>query len=105
MGDGDYCYMHEPSRAADRAAARKKGGQNRQTPHSDPYSGPRQVRSLSDVLAVLDYTLSEALQLENSLNRGRLLVAICAEFTSAIKTGELEARLQALEMILKAREK
>lgn len=99
----EYCYTHDPSRASERAAARKLGGHNRQTPHSTPYSGPRQVRTLADVLQVLDYILGEALQLENSINRGRLLVSIAAEFTNAIKTGEMENRLIALEEILKAR--
>lgn len=104
LAGGVYCYTHDPARAAERAAARKKGGHNRQTPHRGEYSGPQQVRSLADVLQVLDYTLSETLALENGITRGRLLVAICAEYTNAIKTGELENRLQALEGILKARD-
>lgn len=105
LAGSEYCFAHDATRAAERAAARKKGGHNRQTPHSGNYSGPRQVRTLADVLQVLDYALGETLLLENSITRGRLLVALCAEYTNAIKTGELEARLLALETVLKAREK
>ena len=104
LAESEYCYTHDPTRAAERQKARKTGGLNRQTPHGGAYSGPRQVRTLADVLQVLDYTLCESLILENSITRGRLLVAIAAEFTNAIKTGELEARLLALEMVLKTRE-
>lgn len=105
QAESEYCFMHDPARAAERAAARKTGGLNRRTTHASEYSGPRQVRTLQDVLGVLDYVLVEALALENSITRGRLLVAICDSFVNTIKTGELEARMLALESILKARDK
>jgi hypothetical protein len=62
------------------------------------------VRSLEDVLVVLDYALSESMPLENSVQRGRLIVAIANAFIEAIKTGELESRILAIESALKARE-
>ena len=65
---------------------------------------PASVRSLDDVLSVLDYSLAEAVPLENSIHRGRLLVAIAGAFTEAIKTGELQDRLAAIESALKNRE-
>lgn len=65
---------------------------------------PASVRSLDDVLSVLDYSLAETMPLENSIQRGRLLVAIAGAFIEAIKTGELESRLAAIESALKARE-
>lgn len=106
IGGGDYCFTHDPSRGEARALARRTGGYNRKAPHGggDPGAVPGQVRTLADVLAVLDYALRETLALENSIARGRLLVSIAAEFTNAIKTGELETRMQALEAALKARQ-
>jgi DNA-binding PucR family transcriptional regulator len=62
---------------------------------------PKQVRTLDDVLKVLDYALAEALPLENSVQRGRLLVQIAHAFIEAIKTGELEQRLSVIEAALK----
>jgi hypothetical protein len=56
------------------------------------------------VLAVLDYALAEAMPLENSVQRGRLIVSIAHAFVEAIKTGELETRLAAIEGTLKLRE-
>jgi len=81
-----FCFTHDPASGAARAKARKAGGQRNRTPH------------------VLDYSLAETLPLENSIQRGRLLVAICGAFIEAIKTGELESRLAAIESALKARE-
>jgi hypothetical protein len=104
--DSEYCFMHDPARGAECARARKLGGQRRRATHGgDTSTLPVNVRTLDDVFAVLDYALAEALPLENSIQRGRLLVAIAGAFVEAIKTGELEARLAAIENTLKLREK
>lgn len=81
---------------------RKRGGERRRVPHGgDAGKVPTQIRTLSDVLAILDYSLAEALPMENSIQRGRLIVSIAHAFIEAIKTGELESRLEAIEQALK----
>ena len=47
--------------------------------------------------------MAEIIPLENSIQRGRLLVALAGEYVNAIKTGELESRLAAIESALKLR--
>ena len=99
-----YCFTHDPTRGKERANARRKGGSHSRVPHGGAAEGlPKQIRTLTDVLAVLDYTLAEALPMENSIQRGRLLVALAHAFVEAIKTGELETRVEAIENALKAR--
>lgn len=101
-GPSGYCFTHDPARGAERAEARKRGGQRRRAAHAgSPETLPRQVRTLDEVLAVLDYALAEAMPLENSVQRGRLLVSIAHAFVEAIKTGELEHRIAAVEAALK----
>ena len=101
---GDLCFMHSPVKASERAAARKRGGLNRRTKHGgDPDAVPREVRSLDDVLNVLDYALAETLALDNGIQRGRLLVALCSAYVDTLKTSELELRIETLEMLLKSR--
>lgn len=101
----DYCFLHDPARGGEAAQARKRGGQRVRPGHAAAVDAlPAQVRTLDDVLAVLDYSLREALPLENSVARGRLLVAIAHAFIEAIKTGELENRMAAIEAALKVRE-
>ena len=101
---GSLCFTHDPGSGEARAKARRLGGQRRRVGHAaDPSKAPDHVRSLTDVLAVLDYSLAEALVLENSVQRGRLLVALCGSFVEAIKTGELERRLAAIESSLPER--
>jgi len=93
-----FCFMHSPSKRKERAAARKLGGYNRKAaPGGDPDGLPGEIRSMSDVLAVLDFALSDALMLENSISRGRLLVAIVGAFIQALREGEFEQRITALE--------
>jgi len=100
-----FCFIHSPTQGAARAKARKKGGERNRTPHAgNPETIPASVRTIDDVLKVLDYALAESMPLENSIQRGRLIVAIASAFVEAIKTGELESRLAAIESALKARE-
>jgi len=100
----DFCFTHDPASAAARQAARKQGGLRNRVGHSDGANLPAQVKTIDDVLKILDYALQEALPLENSVQRGRLLVSIAGAFTEAIRAGELENRLAALEAALKMRE-
>lgn len=101
---GKFCFTHDPASGKARQEARKRGGYRRRIDHAgDPAAIPAQVRSLDDVLKVLDYALAEALPLENSIQRGRLIVAIASAFVDAIKTGELENRIAAIEGALQAR--
>jgi hypothetical protein len=102
-GPSGYCAFHDPAHGAARAVGRKQGGERHRTPHGgiDPAALPVKVRTLDDVLVVLDYALAEAMPLENSVQRGRLIVGIAHAFIEAIKTGELETRLAAIEAALK----
>jgi len=102
-GPDGYCTFHSPAHGKARAEGRKRGGERHRTPHGgiDSETLPTKIRTLDDVLSVLDYALAEAMPLENSVQRGRLVVAIAHAFIEAIKTGELEERLAAIEAALK----
>lgn len=92
------CFTHDPANSRARALARKKGGERRRTDHGgDATLIPVEVRTIADALTILDYTLAETLPAENSLQRSRVLIALCAEYIKAFEVGELEARLDALE--------
>lgn len=103
-GDQGFCFMHDQSRDAEKAAARRKGGLQRLTPSvADKSLVPARVRSIESVLLVLDYALLETLALSNGIQRGRLLVSITHGYIEALKTGELEQRLDAIEHALRLR--
>lgn len=104
--ESGFCFTHNPEFSQERAIARRKGGLQKAAPHfADENFCPKSVRSIESVLDVLDYALQETIGLSNGIQRGRLLVSIAHAYIEAIKTGELEQRLEAVEMTLKLRKK
>jgi hypothetical protein len=102
-GPSGWRWVHDPARGAERAAARRAGGWARHTRHSDAPMPPATLNTLADARAILAYALAEALVGDNSIQRGRLLVAIAQAGIEAWKIGELETRLLAIEQALAAK--
>src|SRR5262245_38961195 len=93
-----FCFTHDPSTRAQQAAARRKGGENRHTPHfADPSLLPAKVEKLEDANKLLTYTLAEVVGMDNSIARARLLLALFDSFVKSFEIGELEKRIAALE--------
>ena len=102
-----FCFQHDPSKAAARHAARSAGGKAR---HGRKL-GKRgrdadtvavvQVRSVADVVALLERGINDALALENSISRARALGALALAALKALEVGELENRIAVLEGVLK----
>lgn len=99
-----FCFMHNAEKGKERALARRNGGLATKKPHfADASVLPVKIRSVENVLTVLDYALIETIGLDNSIQRGRLLVAISHGFIEALKVGEFEKRLEAIEHALNLR--
>ncbi len=99
-----FCFTHDATKGKERAIARRNGGLKRITPHvADASLVTKETRTIKDVMIILDYALQESLVLSNSIQRGRLLVSIAHGFIEALKVGEMEQRLEAVEMTLKMR--
>lgn len=101
-GKNGYCFTHDATKGKERALARRIGGLSTKKPHiADSSLIPSDVRSIDGVFTILNYALQESIVLDNSIARSRLLVSIAHGFIEALKVGELEKRLEALEMALK----
>jgi hypothetical protein len=102
--DSEQCFWHDPSRAEDAAAARKLGGQRRRRERlvADTYDLDG-LATIADIRRVLEIALAEALALDNSPVRIRLVTTIAAAATRLLDPGELEQRLAALEQASLAR--
>jgi len=84
--------------------ARRSGGLATRKPHfADASMLPESIRKIDDAFALLNYTLQEAVGLDNSIQRGRLLVSIAHAFVESLRVGEIEVRLEAVEMAMKMR--
>ena len=102
----DYCFHHDPDRAAERRQARSKGGHARHGRHVGPVgqAEPADLGSMADVAALLRRTINQTLQLENSLQRARTLGYLSNLFIKALEMSNLEARIAVLEHTLASRE-
>ena len=99
-----FCFTHDATKGKERAIARRKGGLQRITPHvADASIVPKETRSIGGVMIILDYALQESLALSNSIQRGRLLVSIAHGYIEALKVGEMEQRLEAVENAMNLR--
>jgi hypothetical protein len=102
--ENGVCFMHDVTKGKERAIARRNGGlATKQLHYADASVLPLTIRNIASVLIVLDYALQESVGLDNSIQRGRLLVSIAHGYIEALKVGELEQRLEAVEVALKSR--
>jgi hypothetical protein len=93
-----YCFNHDPAAAAQRAKARKAGGESRHTPHfADPVSVEAELEELEKVSPILAYIWKETAGMDNSHERSRVLLAIHERYIKTREATEWEARLKALE--------
>jgi hypothetical protein len=98
-GESGYCFTHDPNRKKERAAARKLGGLRRR--RSGVSGEPVEIKTPADVLKLINSVIADAMQLDNSPSRARVLLQAASAASSALEAGELEERLEAVEATLK----
>ena len=101
LRDGDYCLMHSPEHAAEMAEARRLGGQRRR--REVTLIGVYDLDELDSVPSLrrlLTIVATDALSLENSIARGRLIVSVVLAAAKLLEVGELEERVRSIEATL-----
>ena len=98
MRDQAYCLFHSPDHSAEVAEARKLGGirRRREQTLSVAYDFEG-LGSTESIGRVIEIATLDALGLENSIARCRVLIAAALAASRLLEVGELEARLAALE--------
>jgi hypothetical protein len=92
--------MHDPALAKERSEARRRGGLNKRVQKASDVDRPARLRSVEDVLRLLEETLADTRLLENGANRSKVFVSIALAALRALEVGQLEERLEALEQRL-----
>jgi hypothetical protein len=87
LAGSDYCFHHDPARAAERRQARSKGGRARHGRHISPVgqAEPIVLDTMADVTTLLERAINETLQLENSIQRARTLGYLANLYIKALK--------------------
>jgi hypothetical protein len=93
-----WCIFHDPSLAAEAAAARRLGGEHRRRTRLD--GGAREFTGFGNAAAVqrvLEIAVGDVLDLEPSLERARVLISAAGAAMRLLELSTLEARLSRLE--------
>ena len=101
MREGDVCFWHDPEHADAAAEARRLGGLRRRK--EGTIAGAYDFEGLGSVPEIrrlVEIVVTDALSMENSIARGRLLIAGAQAAAKLLEVGELEARVEALEATL-----
>lgn len=101
--DSALCVFHDPGRAEEVADARRLGGLRRKRERT--IVGAYELGGLNDaegIRRILEIAAIDALGLDNSIPRARVLVAIVDAGVRLLGSRELEDRILALEMAKKA---
>ena len=104
MRDVPFCFWHNPATAQDASEARRMGGTRRR--REGTVAGAYELDGLDDVAGlrrVLDIVVVDALSLENSVARLRVLTTVVQVGARLLEVGELEDRLAAVEDVLAPR--
>ena len=100
----EYCYWHDPTKAKERAVARARGGYARHGRNVGRAGKPElvEIREMADVVTLLETTINDVLNLENSLQRARTIATLANVVIKALEFAALEARVCALEAVIKS---
>ena len=106
IGESVFCFAHDPERAAERLAARAKGGHARHGRHISPIGetgedGALSIATPEDVLNVVRQAILDALTLENSIARARTIGYLAGVAFKAFELVDIDARLSKLELATK----
>lgn len=103
LHDRPYCFSHDPERAAEAAEARRLGGLRRkkESTIAVAYDLPG-LDTVVGIRRVLEIVVADSVGQEHGIARLRVLIAAAGAATNLLKVGELEDRLEALELAIAA---
>ena len=101
MRDSDLCFWHDPDHAEEAEQARRLGGQRRRrekiTEGAYDLEG---LDTLEGIRRLLSVALLDAVGLENSVARCRVIISGVQAAAKLLEVGEMEDRLAAVEAAL-----
>ena len=98
-----FCFTHSPSRARERAQARRLGGLRKVAPKATAGKAAPVIATNTDVLGLVNATIFDVWLQENTAPRARTLLAAGDAAVRALQIGELEERVRALEQRLEVK--
>ena len=108
LTNSQFCFAHDPTNAAVRAAAHSAGGRarhGRTIGQPTQPSEPVKLASIADVIKLLESEVNTVLGLEVSLSRAQTIARLALAFVKCFEVSEVTQRLAAIEWALSQRAK
>ena len=96
----DYCFFHDPTKAAERTAARRTGGLHGRAAVLPPDTPSRSVKTAADVIDLLSETINQVRVRAVDPRVGNCVGYLAGIILKAVEQGDMEERLAALEAII-----
>ena len=97
-----FCFWHDPERAQDLSEAQRLGGVRRRRERSlavaFDFSG---LETVPAIRRLLEIAATDALGLETSVPKVRLLISLAVAAAKLLETGELAERIETLEGLVR----
>ena len=101
LSASEYCFFHDPSKAAERKAAQKSGGSVGKTAVLPPDTPDAPLGSVADVVTLLGQTINQVRRGEIEPRVANAVGYLAATLLRGLEQGDIERRLAELEAILK----
>lgn len=103
LREGRFCFWHDPGKAEEAQEARRLGGlrRGRERTLAVAYDLAG-LGSIEAIRRIIEIALFDALGLENTIPRARVLISGALAAAKLLETGELAERIAALEAALTA---
>jgi hypothetical protein len=100
LDGSDYCFFHDPSRAAERREAQALGGQRNRMKTLDAAIPDVKFESTAEVVALLSDTINQVRKGDIDPRIGNTVGYLANLLIKALEQNELETRIDKLETLL-----
>lgn len=101
IAGSEYCFAHDPSRAAERQVERQAGGRVGKTKVLPPNTPDAPLSSMADVVTLLGETINQVRRGEVDPKVANAVGYLASALLRALEQGNIEKRLAELETIVK----
>ena len=100
-----YCFFHDPAVRTERTEARRAGGTERSRKVVLPPDGPdKPLRAICDVVELVSDTVNQVRRGEIDIRVSNAVGYLSGILISALEKGQMEERIAALEVAVKAQQ-
>lgn len=96
----EYCFFHDPAKAAERAVAQQAGGQRGRAAVLPPDTPGRQVKTAAEVIGLLSETINHVRTGQLDPKVGNCIGYLSGVILKAVEQGNMADRLASLESIV-----